>query len=66
MEKREYENIDEILRRNYFSINRVVSSNSYKGISKDEINKKQKRVLIELEIQKYFEKILKYLIKNLI
>ena len=54
--KREYENIDEILRRNYFNINRQISSKSYKGISKNEINTKQKRILLELSIQKYFEK----------
>ena len=54
--KREYENIDEILRRNYFNINRHISSKSYKGISRNEINTKQKRILLELGIQKYFEK----------
>ena len=53
--RREYENIDEILKRNYFNIDRPLSSISYKGITKNEISKKQKRVLLELSIQKYFE-----------
>ena len=43
------------LRRNYFNIDRSLRSISYKGISKKAINTKQKRVLLELSIQKYFE-----------
>ena len=42
--------------RNYFNIDRSLSSISYRGISKKEINTKQKRVLLELKIQKHFEK----------
>ena len=63
--KREYENIDEILKRNYFSINPSTISKFYKGgISKKEINTKQKRVLLELSIQKYFEKNIEILNKK--
>ena len=53
--KREYDNIDEILKRNYFNIKRPISSSTYKGISKKQIDEKQKRILQELTIQKYFE-----------
>ena len=64
--KREYENIDEILKRNYFNIDRPrpLSSIYYKGISRTEINTKQKRVLLELSIQKYFEKNIEILNKK--
>ena len=52
--RREYETIEEILKRNYFNLNKKIPKN-YEGLHNKQIDYAKNRALLELNIQKYFE-----------